>query len=95
MTDHDERNTQIAAGRANWVPCHELTKAPVQGSPLDLRKAEACSRRAGDLQYQANMLWFRAAAKGAQVLTIEQIRWMEAHYARLQKEIEDASGNGP
>lgn len=91
----EELNRVVAAGRANWVPCHSLTKAPVHGRPLDLKQAAVCSRRAAELQYQANMLWFKAAAEGAQVLTTQQIQWLEMHYNRLQREIETAKGNGP
>ncbi|MBI3911327.1 MAG: hypothetical protein HY320_10400 [Armatimonadetes bacterium] len=89
-------NKIIAEGRKNWLPCHELTKAPVQGRPLNMKRAAECSRRAADLQYQANMLWFQAAANGAQILTLEQIRWLEAHYNKLQSQIpETLKGNGP
>jgi hypothetical protein len=49
----EELNRVVAAGRANWVPCHSLTKAPVHGRPLDLKQAAVCSRRAAELQYQA------------------------------------------
>jgi hypothetical protein len=89
-------NEIFIAARANWLPCHAITKAPLQGRPIDLTRAAECSRKAADQWYKANMLWYEAAAKGPQVLTLDQIRWLEAHHIKLEKAFPvETPGNGP